>query len=122
MDPDNNRTHLSYNPNLRNHDRPIPPGFPTLPQMPNNMVPMSYMYSSLPHIFYPTYPYSAYPYSGSYLPDAASPWRDSGFAGGSMGLNTGYPRNYIQQQNSRDTLREPRDHGEHEVTNLETDE
>lgn len=119
MDQDNSRGHQHYNPNMRMGDRSIPSNYGSIPPLPNNMLPYSYMYSGMPPLYYPGYPYSAYQYpSSSYLPTNGSQWRDSPYAPGVLGANPNYPRSFGIQQNSRVTPRDLRDRQEHEVINL----
>ena len=122
MDPDNPRTHQQYNSNMRMPDRPIPQGYGSIPPMPNNMVPFNYMYSTMPQLYYPSYPYSSYQYPNSpYLSGSTPQWREGPYPPGAGGSNLNYPRSLGMTQNPRVTPRDLRDKQEHEVINLESD-
>lgn len=110
MDQDNTRGHPQFGTNMRIGERAMAGAYGGIPTMPNNMLPYSYMYSTMPPLYYPSYPYSAYQYpNSSYLPGSTAQWRDTAFAPGGLTLNPTYPRNFGHVQNSRVTPREPRD-------------
>ena len=112
MNPDNDYTHSRYNPDGRSLERPGANQYGPFPPLGNNMISYNYLYSTLPHMVYPSYPYTTYPYANNqYVPGNGLHWRDNIFPPG-LATHPNYPHNFGPQQNLRVGLRESRDRTE----------